>query len=115
MRGAHRDAADLAREAVAVLDEARVERGLLGRFSALRCILVDDAQELTAGGIDLLRACRGLGIGVVAFGDPDVGSGAFRGATPRTSRVSLANSARPPRSASRIGERPNRSTSSVAS
>lgn len=82
MRGAHRDAADLAREAVAVLDEARVERGLLGRFSALRCILVDDAQELTAGGIDLLRACRGLGIGVVAFGDPDVGSGAFRGATP---------------------------------
>ncbi|WP_279366706.1 ATP-dependent helicase [Microbacterium testaceum] len=82
MRGAHRDAADLAREAVAVLDEARIERGLLGRFSALRCILVDDAQELTAGGIDLLRACRGLGIGVVAFGDPDVGSGAFRGATP---------------------------------
>ncbi|WP_295855286.1 ATP-dependent DNA helicase [uncultured Microbacterium sp.] len=82
MRGAHRDAADLAREAVAVLDEARVEPGLLGRFTALRCILVDDAQELTAGGIDLLRACRGLGIGVVAFGDPDVGSGAFRGATP---------------------------------
>lgn len=82
MRGAHRDAADLAREAVAVLDEARVERGLLGRFAALRCILVDDAQELTAGGIDLLRACRGLGIGVVAFGDPDVGSGVFRGATP---------------------------------
>jgi len=82
MRGAHRDAADLAREAVAVLDEARAERGLLGRFASLRCILVDDAQELTAGGIDLLRACRGLGIGVVAFGDPDVGSGAFRGATP---------------------------------
>ena len=82
MRGAHRDAADLAREAVSVLDAARSERDLLGRFSSLRCILVDDAQELTAGGIDLLRACRGLGIGVVAFGDPDVGSGAFRGATP---------------------------------
>ncbi|PTT14393.1 ATP-dependent helicase, partial [Microbacterium sp. HMWF026] len=82
MRGAHRDAADLAREAVAVLDDARVDRSLLGRFSSLRCVLVDDAQELTAGGIDLLRACRLLGIGVVAFGDPDVGSGAFRGATP---------------------------------
>lgn len=82
MRGAHRDAADLAREAVAVLDAARSDRELLGRFSSLRCILVDDAQELTAGGIDLLRACRALGIGVVAFGDPDVGSGAFRGATP---------------------------------
>jgi len=82
MRGAHRDAADLAREAVAVLDDARADRPLLGRFATLRCILVDDAQELTAGGIDLLRACRALGVGVVAFGDPDVGSGAFRGATP---------------------------------
>ena len=82
MRGAHRDAADLAREAVAVLDEALIDRGLLGRFETLRCVLVDDAQELTAGGVDLLRACRALGIGVVAYGDPDVGSGAFRGATP---------------------------------
>ncbi|WP_144835129.1 ATP-dependent DNA helicase [Microbacterium sp. BH-3-3-3] len=82
MRGAHRDAADLAREAVAVLDEALVDRDLLGRFASLKCVLVDDAQELTSGGIDLLRACRALGIGVVAFGDPDVGSGAFRGATP---------------------------------
>ncbi|MGL1779450.1 hypothetical protein ACSTG7_23810, partial [Vibrio parahaemolyticus] len=51
-------------------------------FASIRCILVDDAQELTSGGIDLLRACRARGIGVVAFGDPDVGSGAFRGATP---------------------------------
>ncbi|WP_307479438.1 ATP-dependent helicase [Microbacterium trichothecenolyticum] len=82
MRGAHRDAADLAREAVAVTDGARAQRELLGRFSTLRCILVDDAQELTAGGIDLLCAWRDLGVGVVAFGDPDVGSGAFRGATP---------------------------------
>ncbi|MFS0794224.1 ATP-dependent helicase [Microbacterium sp. 1P10AE] len=82
MRGAHRDAADLAREAVAVVDAAAVDRELLGRFASIRCILVDDAQELTSGGIDLLRACRQRGIGVVAFGDPDVGSGAFRGATP---------------------------------
>ncbi|MDF2047186.1 ATP-dependent DNA helicase [Microbacterium sp. Kw_RZR3] len=82
MRGAHRDAADLAREAVGILSEAVRDREMLGRFAALRCILVDDAQELTSGGVDLLRACRALGIGVVAFGDPDVGSGAFRGATP---------------------------------
>ncbi len=82
MRGAHRDAADLAREAGAVLDDARRDRTLLGRFADVRCILVDDAQELTPGGIDVLAACRTLGIGVVAFGDPDVGSGAFRGATP---------------------------------
>lgn len=82
MRGAHRDAADLAREAGAVLDDARADRGVLGRFAALRCILVDDAQELTPGGIDVLGACRALGVGVVAFGDPDVASGAFRGATP---------------------------------
>ncbi|WP_307452572.1 UvrD-helicase domain-containing protein [Microbacterium proteolyticum] len=82
MRGAHRDAADLAREATVVLDDARADRELLGRFASLRCILVDDAQELTPGGIDVLGACRALGIGVVAFGDPDVGSGAFRGATP---------------------------------
>lgn len=82
MRGTHRDAADLTREAVAVLHEAAADRALLGRFAPVRCILVDDAQELTSGGIDLLRACRDLGMGVVAFGDPDVGSGAFRGATP---------------------------------
>ncbi|MDQ1076595.1 superfamily I DNA/RNA helicase/RecB family exonuclease [Microbacterium testaceum] len=82
MRGAHRDAADLAREAVGILSEAVRDREMLGRFAALRCILVDDAQELTSGGVDLLRVCRALGIGVVAFGDPDVGSGAFRGATP---------------------------------
>jgi len=82
MRGAHRDAADLAREAVAVVHEAAYDRALLGRFATLRCILVDDAQELTSGAVDLLQACRDRGIGVVAFGDPDVGSGAFRGARP---------------------------------
>ncbi|MEX0151237.1 ATP-dependent helicase [Microbacterium sp. LMI1-1-1.1] len=82
MRGAHRDAADLTREAVGVLRDASGDRELLGRFATLRCILVDDAQELTAGGVDLLEAAAGLGIGVVVFGDPDVGSGAFRGATP---------------------------------
>lgn len=74
MRGAHRDAAGLVREAVEIVSR----RGL----PQLRVALVDDAQELTAGGVDLLEACRARGMAVVAFGDPDVGSGAFRGATP---------------------------------
>ena len=79
MRGAHRDAAGLVREAVGL-----VRTGAAGAASAdrVRHILVDDAQELTAGAVDLLEECRGRGASVLAFGDPDVGSGAFRGATP---------------------------------
>jgi superfamily I DNA/RNA helicase/RecB family exonuclease len=88
MRGAHRDAAGLVREAVTIA--ARPD-GLRGRFSGLRCILVDDVQELTAGGIDLLEACHRRGIAVLAWGDPDVGSGAFRGAGPEnTARLARA-------------------------
>lgn len=80
MRGAHRDAAGLVLEATQILRTA--EPALLGRFASLRVVLVDDAQELTAGGVALLEACRARGIAVLAWGDPDVGSGAFRGATP---------------------------------
>lgn len=80
MRGAYRDAAGLVREAIGIVRSA--PPAMLGRFADLRCILVDDAQELTAGGVELLEACRDRGMGVVAWGDPDVGSGAFRGATP---------------------------------
>jgi len=80
MRSAHRDAAGLVREA------ARLVRGadatVLGGFTALRAVLVDDAQELTLGGVELLEGCRARGVPVLAFGDPDVGAGAFRGATP---------------------------------
>lgn len=79
MRGAHRDAAGLVREAVGVLRTAPPDADLIARISV---ILVDDAQELTLGGVELLEACRRRGIAVLAFGDPDVGSGAFRGATP---------------------------------
>lgn len=82
MRGAHRDAADLVREAIGIVRSAPPGPGVLGRFSSLRCLLVDDAQELTAGGVELLDAWRARGVGVVTWGDPDVGSGAFRGATP---------------------------------
>lgn len=79
MRGAHRDPNGLVREAVGVIRSAAPGAEVLDR---VRVILVDDAQELTLGGVDLLVACRERGVAVLAFGDPDVGSGAFRGATP---------------------------------
>lgn len=49
----------------------------------LRVVLVDDAQELTRGGIALVAALRERGIAVLAAGDPDIASGAFRGITPQ--------------------------------
>lgn len=79
MRGAHRDAAGLVREAVGLLRTAPAGTPVPGR---VRVVLVDDAQELTLGGIELLEAVRARGAAVLAFGDPDVGSGSFRGATP---------------------------------
>ncbi|MDE0545689.1 ATP-dependent helicase [Microbacterium sp. C7(2022)] len=79
MRGAHRDAAGLVREAVEIV---RREAPGIETLDRLRVLLVDDAQELTYGGVALVDALRSRGIAVMAFGDPDVGSGAFRGATP---------------------------------
>ncbi len=79
MRGAHRDAAGLVREAVGILRSAPPGLDAVDR---VRVVLVDDAQELTLGGVELVEAARARGIAVLAFGDPDVGSGAFRGATP---------------------------------
>ena len=43
-------------------------------------IAVDDAQDATGSTIALLRAFAGRGVAVLAFGDPDVASTAFRGA-----------------------------------
>lgn len=83
MRGAHRDAAGLVREAVGILRTAPAgDAPELGPVGRLEAILVDDAQELTLGGVELIEACLARGIAVTVFGDPDVGSGAFRGATP---------------------------------
>ncbi|MET0735999.1 MAG: UvrD-helicase domain-containing protein, partial [Microbacterium sp.] len=80
LRAAHRDPAELVREAAALLATAGADR--IGPAARLRAILVDDAQELTRGGVALLRAARERGIAVLAFGDPDIGSGSFRGASP---------------------------------
>ncbi len=79
MRGAFRDAAGLVREAAAILRTPDAA-GVLPQ--GLTAVLVDDAQELTVGGVDLLTALHDRGIAVVAAGDPDIGSGAFRGARP---------------------------------
>jgi len=79
MRGAHRDAAGLVREAVGLLRSTPVGGPVVDRA---RFVVVDDAQELTLGGVELIEAAHARGAAVLAFGDPDVGSGSFRGATP---------------------------------
>ncbi len=78
MRASHRDSAELYREAAEVLAGGH----RLGELDRLRAVLIDDAQELTRGGVDLVEALRARGVAVLAFGDPDIGSGAFRGVTP---------------------------------
>jgi superfamily I DNA/RNA helicase/RecB family exonuclease len=50
---------------------------------ALRLIVVDDAQELTAAGVRLLRRVVSPGIDIVLLGDPDSAVQTFRGADPR--------------------------------
>lgn len=82
MRGAYRDAAGLVREAVGLARTLPRDSPGRGATARLRAILVDDAQELTLGGIEMLEALRASGVAVLAFGDPDVGSGSFRGARP---------------------------------
>lgn len=93
MRGDHRDAAELVHEATRIVRTTPVAEALGGAeaLEGVRVLLVDDAQELTAGGVDLLLACRDRGIAVLALGDPDVGSGGFRGAGPENfARLSAA-------------------------
>lgn len=85
MRSDHRDPAELLREAAAILATApagAAGEALLGPPARLRVVLVDDAQELTRGGMAMLRGLRARGVAVLAFGDPDIGSGSFRGASP---------------------------------
>ncbi|MCK2026882.1 ATP-dependent helicase [Microbacterium sp. SSW1-47] len=80
LRSAHRDAADLLSEASAILRTA--DAATLGPLAPVRAVLIDDAQELTRGGIAVVRALLDRGVAVLAFGDPDISSGAFRGASP---------------------------------
>ncbi|WP_217183451.1 ATP-dependent DNA helicase [Streptomyces sp. AC495_CC817] len=79
-RAAHRDAADLLAEAQTILRTG--DAATLGPLAPLRVVLIDDAQELTRGGVAVVEALRDRGVAVFAFGDPDISSGAFRGASP---------------------------------
>lgn len=81
MRVAHRDIPELLGEATGIL--ATADAASLGPLASLRTVLIDDAQELTRGGVRLVRALRQRGVAVLAFGDPDISSGAFRGASPQ--------------------------------
>ena len=51
-------------------------------LSDVALVVVDDAQELTYGAMRLLKAMASRGMTIVASGDPDVTSTAFRGAVP---------------------------------
>ena len=82
LRSSHRDAAGLVAEAVSLLGRLEAADPALAVVRRLRAVLIDDAQELTPGAVALLEALRARGIAVTAFGDPDIGSGAFRGARP---------------------------------
>ncbi|MDF2492934.1 MAG: rep 2, partial [Microbacterium sp.] len=82
LRTAYRDAAGLTDEAVALVRTLDHADPAFAAVRRLRAVLVDDAQELTLGGVALLEALHGRGVAVTAFGDPDLGSGVFRGARP---------------------------------
>ncbi|WP_309069745.1 UvrD-helicase domain-containing protein, partial [Microbacterium sp.] len=68
MRAAHRDVSQLYAEAADALRTGAVIAGL----EHLRVVLIDDAQELTRGGIAVVEALRARGVAVLAFGDPDI-------------------------------------------
>lgn len=82
------DSAELAREAAVLLREGSdspVElAAAIGSLARLRLIVVDDAQESPRATLTLLREFARRGAAVVAFGDPDVATGSFRGAHPDT-------------------------------
>lgn len=77
-RPEQRDPAELARLAIAVLDEG----GGGERVAGLRLVIVDDLPEATEATLGLLAALARRGIPVIAFGDPDVAANAFRGGEP---------------------------------
>jgi superfamily I DNA/RNA helicase/RecB family exonuclease len=67
------DAAELMAFATAALE------GDIGdKLGRLRLVIVDDLQETTEATVALLRAFAARGVAVVALGDPDVATNAFR-------------------------------------
>lgn len=80
-RNRHFDSAELVQEAAGIVAGAS-ERSKLGLLGRLRLIVLDDAQETTEATLSLLRAFVWVGVQVIAFGDPDISTGSFRGAQP---------------------------------
>lgn len=76
MRYGFADAAEVMRQATVAVAEGVA-------LSGVKVIVVDDAQELTAGAIGLLTAASRRGIPLVMFGNPDETATGFRGAVPR--------------------------------
>jgi superfamily I DNA/RNA helicase len=82
-RAAQLDPAELARFAVTAISLGGADPGGPDdRVAALRLVVVDDLQEATESTLALLRALRQRGVAVIAFGDPDVATNAFRGGEP---------------------------------
>src|SRR5690606_31893535 len=71
-----------AAELASAARRALADQQALPGIEQIRVVLVDDAQELTFGGVALIEALRARGVAVLAAGDPDIASGAFRGITP---------------------------------
>jgi superfamily I DNA/RNA helicase/RecB family exonuclease len=79
------DSTELAQYAAALLRAAEpgpAGAATLGALAGLRLIVVDDAQESTQATLSLLAEFAARGVAVVAFGDPDISTGSFRGAHP---------------------------------
>ena len=72
------DSAELAQFAAAAI--ASDDPG--ARVARLRLVVIDDLQEATESTLAILRALAGRGIAIIAFGDPDVATNAFRGGEP---------------------------------
>lgn len=76
------DSTELIHRATEIVEAAGAAGSGLGAFSRLRLLAVDDAEELSAAGAELLGAFARRGVAIVVAGDPDVASGGFRGASP---------------------------------
>lgn len=73
--GAKLDAAEFAAFAARAIRDGEAGE----RIAGLRLVVVDDLQEASESTIVLLRALAAGGVAVIAFGDPDVATSAFRG------------------------------------
>ncbi|TFC92788.1 ATP-dependent helicase [Cryobacterium breve] len=76
------DSTELAQFAAAIVAGAPAGTAALGSLGGLRLIVLDDAQELTQANLTLLAQFAARGVGVIAFGDPDISTGSFHGAHP---------------------------------